>query len=219
VNEKVNAFNEVAHIYDDWYEHPQGKHVFMAERNAVNSLIPRKGLGLEVGAGTGEFAKSLEKDERVIVCLDPSREMLLKAKEKGTLNILGYGHHLPFRPVFDFSYMITVIEFLDNPVETLNEISKVIKDGSPFTLLFINSDSSWGALYEDIGSKGDTVFQHARFYSLPEIYEILEKGGYKIILAKGTLSSDPMSPTVRGELVEPSDASGVVVVKSVLKSY
>ncbi len=59
---KVEAFNQVAASYDDWYNHPQGRQVFDAERKAVNHMIPATGLGLEIGAGTRAFAVSLTSD-------------------------------------------------------------------------------------------------------------------------------------------------------------
>ena len=215
MDEKIKAFNAVAGKYDDWYEHPQGKQVFLAERNVVNIMIPHEGLGLEVGSGTGAFIKSLENEGRTIVGLDPSTEMIAQAKEKQIHSVLGYGHHAPFRTVFDFTYMVTVIEFLLDPVATLKEIRKITKTGSPYTLLFINKDSSWGTLYKDIGAKSDPVFKHARLYSLSEIEEIVGRGGYKICDTKGTLSSKPLSPDVDNVITDPTRDSGVVVVKAV----
>ena len=215
MNEKINAFNKVADVYDDWYRHPQGRQIFNAERDAVDSMIPPEGVGIEIGSGTGAFTESLEDHRRVIVGLDPSVEMLSRAVEKNTHNVLGYGDHAPFRPIFDFSYMITVIEFLDNPVETLTEIKKICKDDASFTLLFINDRSPWGTFYREIGSKGDPVFKHARLYELDEITKLFLNAGYKIISSKGTLSSEPMTPNVDRELVSPNDNAGVIVVKAV----
>jgi ubiquinone/menaquinone biosynthesis C-methylase UbiE len=58
MRKKVKAFDMVAEMYDNWYKHPQGKQVFIAERNAINFMIPSEGLGVEIGAGTGTFAQS-----------------------------------------------------------------------------------------------------------------------------------------------------------------
>ncbi len=214
MNEKVKVFNQVANVYDDWYEHPQGKQVFLAERDAVNYMLPSKGVGLEVGLGTGAFASSLENEDRPIICLDPSTEMISKAKEKNLHNVLGYGHKPPFRRVFDFSYMVTVIEFVVNPVETLKGIKDVCKMKAPYTLLFINSESSWGDLYRDIGSKGDPVFSQARLYSLDEITKILEESCYQVVDSKGTLSSPPMSSEVDARIIEVNNKVGVIIVKA-----
>ena len=64
----IRAFDLVAGTYDDWYDHPQGRQVFDAELNAVGLHIPKEGIGLELGAGTGIFAEHLTGAGRIIVC-------------------------------------------------------------------------------------------------------------------------------------------------------
>ena len=216
MSDKIEAFNTVAGIYDNWYEHPQGKQVFEAERNALQQMIPPKGLGLEIGAGTGVFAESLTGVDRTILCLDPSSEMLSKAKKRGLMCILGLADPLPFREgVLNFSYMVTVLEFLDAPLDTFKEVQEITKEDAYISILFINSDSSWGELYRNIGAKGDPVFKHAQLYSLDETVKLLKDANYIVSDVKGTLNSDPMNQVVDQGLVEPSDESGVLIVKAV----
>ena len=218
MSDKIEAFNTVAGIYDDWYEHPQGKQVFQAEKNAIEQMIPASGLGLEIGAGTGIFAESLTSDSHTILCLDPSVEMLKKARKRKLPCILGVGEPLPIRHgLLDFTYMVTVLEFLDEPVALFNEVQRVAKLGAPLSLLFINSESSWGELYRNIGAKGDPVFQYAKLYAFDEVQELLEIAGYSITDSKGTLNSDPMNQEVDQNIVDPSEKSGVLIVRAVKK--
>jgi ubiquinone/menaquinone biosynthesis C-methylase UbiE len=215
LRDKIEAFNMVADSYDDWYNHPQGRQVFQAERNAIHNMIPASGLGVEIGAGTGIFAESLTEDYRSIICLDPSVKMLVKAKTRGLTCILGYGDSLPFRKdTLDFAYMVTVLEFIAEPVEVFKEIKQTVKEKAPLSMLFINADSSWGKLYREIGSKGDPVFKHAKLYTHEEVNRLLDLAGYRITSALGTLNSDPMNQNVDGTLVEPSPRSGVIVIKA-----
>ena len=208
----------VAGIYDDWYEHPQGRQVFQAEKKAVEQMIRFFGLGVEIGAGTGIFAESLTSENRTVLCLDPSVEMLKKARKRGLPCILGVGEPLPIRcRLLDFCYMVTVLEFLNEPVALLNEVQEVAKDGAPLSFLFINSDSNWGELYRNIGAKGDPVFQHAQLFTLDEVQLLLDRAGYKITDIKGTLNSHPMDQEVDHEIVEPSEESGVLIVRAVKK--
>jgi len=214
LSDKIKAFNVDAESYDIWYKHPQGKQVFDAEKNAVNHMIPKQGIGVEIGAGTGVFAESLTTEERTILCLDPSVEMIKKAKERELPCILGVGDSIPLRKLIDFGYMITVLEFLNEPIKLFKEVRENSKENHVFSILFINTESSWGDLYRDIGAKGDPVFQHARFYSLEDVSMMLEEVGYRISDAKGTLNSDPMKQEVDVDLVEPSKQSGVIIVKA-----
>jgi len=214
LSDKIKAFNVVAESYDIWYKHPQGKQVFDAEKNAVNHMIPKQGIGVEIGAGTGVFAESLTTEERTILCLDPSVEMIKKAKERELPCILGVGDSIPLRKLIDFGYMITVLEFLNEPIKLFKEVRENSKENHVFSILFINTESNWGDLYRDIGAKGDPVFQHARFYTLEDVSMMLEEVGYRISDAKGTLNSDPMKQEVDVDLVEPSKQSGVIIVKA-----
>lgn len=215
MSKKIDAFNTVAGFYDDWYAHPQGKQVFEAERDAVENMLPIAGIGVEIGAGTGVFAESLTTEQRTVLCLDPSVEMLRKAKKRGLPCILGYGDHQPIRrDLLDFGYMITVLEFLNNPVATFTEFKDNAKKIAALSVLFINSESSWGTLYHDIGEKGDTVFQHARLYTCKEVEKLLESAGYRVVDIKGTLNSEPTSPVIDRRLVESSNQSGVLVIKA-----
>jgi len=201
--------------YDDWYNHPQGRQVYDAELKGVDMHIPKEGIGLELGAGTGIFAEQLTGVRRTVVCLDPSGEMLKKAAERGMASVLGVGEALPLRVgVLDFTYMVTVLEFLEDPAAVLREIRETAKEGAELTILFINSESSWGDFYQDIGSKGDTVFRHARLYTMVEVEALMTVSGYRVTEKAGTLTTQPMETEVEGAITEPSSENGVIVLRA-----
>ena len=211
----IRAFDLVAETYDDWYNHPQGRQVFDAELKAVDMHIPKEGIGLELGAGTGIFAEHLTEVMRTVVCLDPSGEMLKKAADRGMASVLGVGEALPMRVgVIDFTYMVTVLEFLDEPAAVLEEIRETAKGGAELTILFINSESSWGDLYRDIGSKGDPVFRHAKLYTMVEVEALMTVSGYSVTERAGTLITQPMETEVEGAITEPSSENGVIVLRA-----
>jgi ubiquinone/menaquinone biosynthesis C-methylase UbiE len=215
LSDAIRAFDLVAGTYDDWYDHPQGRQIFDAELEAVDLHIPKEGIGLELGAGTGIFAEHLTGAGRTVVCLDPSMEMLKKAFERGMASILGVGDALPLRVgVLDFTYMITVLEFLEKPVEVLEEIRETAKRGAGLTILFINSESAWGDLYRDIGSKGDPVFRHARLYTMVEVEALTTVSGYRVAERAGTLTTKPMETEVGRAITEPSSGTGVIVLRA-----
>ncbi|MCW3989732.1 MAG: class I SAM-dependent methyltransferase [Candidatus Bathyarchaeota archaeon] len=215
MSDAIRAFDLVAVTYDDWYNHPQGRQVFDAELKAVDMHIPKEGIGLELGAGTGIFAEHLTGVRRTVVCLDPSGEMLKKAAERGMASVLGVGEALPLRVgVLDFTYMVTVLEFLDEPAAVLGEIRETAKEGAELTLLFINSESAWGDFYRDIGSKGDPVFRHARLYTMVEVEALMTVSGYSVTERAGTLTTQPMETEVEGAITEPSSENGVIVLRA-----
>ncbi len=212
----IKTFDKASIFYDEWYEHPQGSQIFKTELKAIQSIIPELGLGLEIGAGTGIFAEYIKNDNRTIICLDPSAEMLKKALERNLPCVIGLGSLLPFRKnIFQFSYMVTVIEFLTEPEKTIREI-KYANEGN-LCILFINIESPWGNFYQKIGREGNLVFSKARLYQLSEVEKILDEGGYYIKSKIGTLTSQPMSSDVGAELMEPSDRTGVIVINALEK--
>jgi ubiquinone/menaquinone biosynthesis C-methylase UbiE len=215
LRESVKAFDQVACYYDDWYSHPQGRQVFEAELSALESLIPGTGLGLEVGAGTGAFAESLTDEERTIICLDPSGAMLAKVRKRKLQAIMGVGEHMPITEAsLDFAYMVTTLEFLEDPVSALRQIRMTTRKAAPLTILFINADSPWGSLYRRIGADGDPVFRHARLRSHEEVLEMLAEAGYALQESVGTLTTEPKDVKVGGGLVEPGVETGVILVKA-----
>ena len=215
MSEAIRAFDLVAVTYDDWYNHPQGRQVFDAELKAVDMHIPKVGIGLELGAGTGIFAEHLTGMMRTVVCLDPSGEMLKKAAERGMASVLGVGEALPLRVgVLDFTYMVTVLEFLDESTAVLGEIRETAKRGAELIILFINSESSWGDLYRDIGSKGDPVFRHARLYTMVEVEALMIVSGYRVTERAGALTTQPMETEVEGAITEASSENGVIVLRA-----
>ena len=215
MSDAIRAFDLVAVTYDDWYNHPQGRQVFDAELKAVDMLIPKEGIGLELGAGTGIFAEHLTGVMRTVVCLDPSGEMLKKAAERGMASLLGVGEALPLRVgVLDFTYMVAVLEFLDEPAVVLREIRETAKGGADLIILFINSESAWGNLYRDIGSKGDPVFRHAKLYTMVEVEALMTVSGFRVTERAGTLTTQPMETEVEGAITEPSSENGVIVLRA-----
>jgi ubiquinone/menaquinone biosynthesis C-methylase UbiE len=213
MSDSIRAFNKVADSYDDWYSHPQGNQIFNAELNVVDHLIPEKGFGVEVGAGTGIFAKHLTSVERLVICLDPSPKMLSHALKRGIISILGVGENLPFRQsVLDFAYLVAVVEFLDDPVTVFEDIRWTLKKSGSLTVLFINSDSVWGDFYRELGIKGDLVFKNAELYSFNQVVELLSLADFIVTSSVGTLTTGPMEQEVSGELVAPSSSTGVIAV-------
>lgn len=211
--EAVRAFDRAAQGYDDWYRHPQGAKVMKAETDLLNHLLPSQGLGLEIGAGTGVFAHGLTNQDRVIVCLDPSLEMISRAAARGLPSVAGDGDSLPLRGVtMDFTYMVTVLEFLGDPVAVFKQVKATAKAGSPLAILFINPESAWGRFYVEIGSRGDPVFRHARLRSLGEAEELLREAGYKVEKALGTLTTGPIEPKVGAEVRASCEGCGVIAV-------
>jgi len=217
VSDSVKAFNGIAESYEDWYKQLRGAQVLQSELLGLETLLPASGTGFEVGAGTGIFAQQLTSSDRVVLCLDQSPRMLKRSRAKGLDAVLAAAEWFPLRRgSLDFVFMVTTIEFLNDPVAALRSIGSSLKKESPIVVLAINRDSKWGELYVRLGISGDHIFRHARIYSIGELESMLAEAGFVVSDEVGTLakgSDEPEEPN----LLESGEGAGAVLFRAFRK--
>src|SRR5207247_3055371 len=78
---------------------------------------------LDVGTGTGRFAKFFEDAGFTVIGVDVSLSMMAQAREKGVRNLVqADAHHLPVRDEsFDGSIMIHVLHLVENWVQVMHD--------------------------------------------------------------------------------------------------
>ena len=206
----VEIFEKFAHRYDNWYKKHQI--LFKNELSAIREILP-KGLGVDIGTGTGIFASELKTD----IGLDPSLNMLKIAKERQIEVIRGIAEFLPFkRNCFDFALMIVTLCFVNRPIEALKEAHRILKPKGQLIICIIPRDSPWGSFYQ---AKDSPFYKSARFFTVSEVKELLNKTGFEPSCYIATLSFDPMD---RPHLEKPSrdiKDQGFVCIKAVAKDY
>lgn len=218
ISEPIKAFDKAADTYEDWYRRPKGAEIFLSELRGLEALLPASGLGAEIGAGTGIFAEHLTSEERWVVCIDPSTGMLEHAARKGLPAILAAAEGCPLKQEsLDFAYMVTVLEFLSDPVETLHLVGEALKTNAPLVTLTINRESPWGDLYAEKAEEGDLIFRHARLYTFKEVLTFLADAGYEPLETLGTLTTAPDEPEGEIRLVPAGPDAGVVLTKACRK--
>ena len=52
---KIESFEKYTNRYEEWFD--KNKFVYESEVAAIKRLIPNKGVGIEIGIGSGRFAK------------------------------------------------------------------------------------------------------------------------------------------------------------------
>lgn len=158
--------------YDKWYEKPFGKSAYQLEVECLKRTIKKVGKSLEIGVGTGRFAKAL----KIEYGLDPSFNMLKLAKDRGIKVIQGVGESLPFKNnTFDSVFIIVTICFVKDPEKVLRETHRVLKENGYLYLGLILKESKWAKFYTEKAKKGHPIYKYARFYSFFELKELLSK--------------------------------------------
>lgn len=189
----VELFDSVAKSYDEWYAQPAGRVVLRAEARMLDAVLP-EGVGAEVGAGTCVFPPLLSRG-REIVCLEPSLGMLGLGRGRCLHPVAGTAEEPPVRPSsLDFAYMVTVLEFLEDPLKAVQAVRGLLKRGGVLAVLFIERESRWGRLYAELAEKrADPVFAAARFLTLREVLELVERAGLRVKRVLQALDYEPLT--------------------------
>lgn len=205
---KDTLFDKSAEDYDSWYgSHPE---IFASEVKAVKAL-GLEGLGLDVGAGTGIISSEIGAQ----VALDPSLPMLRLSRHRGLDAVRGVAESLPFADTaFDFVLMATTICFLGNPVESLLETRRVLKDHGSIAICIIPKNSSWGRFYSAKGKEGHRIYSKARFYSVNEVKALLRECGFRPDMVSSVLHYGPRFAPRREEPKIDEEKGGFVCIRA-----
>lgn len=175
--------------YDHWYDNHTD--LFHAELAAIRILLPPFERGLEVGVGTGRFAKELG----IGFGVDPEPEMLKMASDRGVDSLTGVAEHLPYkRDLFDFALMTTTICFLDDIDKAFSEIHRVLVDGGCFIVAFIDKNSRLGVEYQNKTDCDSPFYSKAQFRSPDEVIAKLAQAGFHFDESRQTLLPDDQVP-------------------------
>lgn len=193
---KTRAFDENARAYDDWFE--THKSLYASELEAIRTLIPEAGRGIEIGVGTGRFAGPLG----IKVGIEPSPAMRAIARERGIDAINGVAEKLPVESeTFDYALFVTTLCFLESLHQAFSEVFRILKPNGIVVIGFIEKESALGKLYQR--RKADSQYYgEASFHTVAEVIRVLELTGFCELSFSQTLFS------------EKDEAGGVQVVKA-----
>jgi len=146
------SFNRVAEIYDKTRELPPE-----VMRKIVQTLVKEiksyKTI-LDIGVGTGRFAKPLQKNGFEVVGTDISRDMIQNAKKKEVNNLLlGDACFLPFRDSsFNAALSVHVLHLISDWQTALKEICRVTED-ELFSVTQMEQMSPISEAYEELAKE------------------------------------------------------------------
>ena len=191
MNNAAEAFDLYAEDYDKWFDTPEGKVLFGMEVEAVRVLIENEVLNrpfLEIGVGTGRFAKELGIDAGI----DPSLQSLEIAKRRGIKVEKAEGERLPFKDEsFGTVFILFTLCFVENPEMVLFETKRVLKIDGSLIVGIINRESPWGQLYLKKKLEGHPIYRYATFYGVYDIVKMIDKAGMTVEAYSSTLCQPP----------------------------
>ena len=185
-----NSYQSYPGEYDHWYD--QNRPEYLSELACVEESLPTVGVGLEIGVGTGRFAGPLGIEWGV----DPAREMLIRARERGLRVIQGQGEVLPFDSrSFNYVVMVTVLCFLPSPEMVIKDAHRVLKEGGRLIVGFVDRESYLGKIYQAKKSKS-RFYRDAEFYSVPDVMKLLPSASWREIKIRQTLFESTGEKTI-----------------------
>ncbi|WP_024790758.1 MULTISPECIES: class I SAM-dependent methyltransferase [unclassified Lebetimonas] len=163
-------FDNLVKDYEEWFE----KHtkIYEEELKTIKELLP-EGKGIEIGVGTGRFAAPLG----IKVGIEPSKEMSEIAKKRDIEVINITAEEMDFEEEFDFALIVTTICFVKDPLKTLQNTYKALKQGGFVIVAFVDLNSPLGMFYEKNKFKSK-FYKEAIFFTKDDIIDLLQKAGF-----------------------------------------
>ncbi|AEB67506.1 MULTISPECIES: class I SAM-dependent methyltransferase [Methanothrix] len=209
--DSIEVFEENAAEYDEWYD--ENPAAYISEIQALRSLIPSSGTGLEVGAGTGRFAAPLG----IKIGVEPAQAMAKRARARGIEVIYALAEALPFRDEsFDFVLMVTTVCFLDDPLLACQEAKRTLVPGGSLIIGMIDRDSPAGRDY-DRKKTTSKFYKFARFRSADEVMSWLKDLDFYDILTRQTIFKNSKTGAVDAEPFTEGHGRGAFLALSARK--
>ena len=204
---KLTAFDRFAQDYDNWFDvYP---YAYQSEMEAIRRFIPRGGIGIEVGVGTGRFSMPFG----IAIGVEPSESMAAIARSRGIEVKQAKAEKLPFaNGTFDFVLLVNVICFLADPPASLKESYRILRPNGQIILAFIDNKTKLGREYES-QKASNKFYQKATFYSAQQVIGFLQKAGFGDIQACQTILANPAEMTSPDTVLEGYGQGGFVVLK------
>ena len=172
MNPAPGVFDLYAEDYDRWFD--THKETFDNQLALLCPLIPRKGIGLEIGIGSGRFSAPLG----IQYGLDPSVSLLSMARQRGVESVVGIEESLPYRSgTFDQVLMMTVICFFNHLNRSFSEANRVLVPGGTLVIGFFDKDGELVQQEQERDPPG-RFFQNAMFRTADEVEDALVASGF-----------------------------------------
>jgi ubiquinone/menaquinone biosynthesis C-methylase UbiE len=160
--------------YEDWYR-TTGRRADRLEKAILAELLARFRRPcnlLEVGCGTGHFARWFRETGLQVTGLDLSLPMLAEAARLGSPPcVCGNGLALPFAAgAFDLVALVTTLEFVPRPARALAEALRVTRQG--VILGVLNRHSVLG---RRLKRQGGPVWGVAHLYTPGELVRLVHR--------------------------------------------
>ena len=151
-------------------------------RALLNRLYPRRGKLVEVGSSLGYLLENFRRDGWDVLGVEPFYQACRYAKEQLGLEVINAileTANLPDESA-DVVLLNHVIEHLDDPLQTLNEVNRILKPGGHFVIETPRYDT---LMFRLLGRRERSVScpGHIYFFTTSSLRKLYEAAGFETV--------------------------------------
>jgi len=140
-----------------------------------NTNIEKGDQVIDIGCGTGGFAKVLLNEEYDVTCLD-TEELAIEYCQKRGIKNLFHGDLKSYisksNQKFKAAFMLDVIEHIPDDQDVVNDVYKILEDDGYFIAAVPAFQWLW--------SKHDEIHMHYRRYNKTNFTKLFKNAGFKV---------------------------------------
>ncbi|WP_054956177.1 class I SAM-dependent methyltransferase [Paenibacillus dakarensis] len=161
-------------------------------KGLIEHLAPRQGERiLDLGCGTGDLTSEIAESGAIVVGMDQSKEMILRAKDKhpSLTFIQENGESFSTEVPFDAVFSNAALHWMTNAEDAVSSIYRALKPAGRFVAEFGgkgNVETIVNSIYEVLstGYNMDALTHNPWYFpSIGEYTSLLESKGFRVTLA------------------------------------
>lgn len=159
---------------------------------------------LDLGCGDGTYSIAAFQRGARVTGVDISDAMLDSARRRATACGASVewrqasAESLPYDSgTFDIILAVTILCFVKDPLQAVQEVSRVLRPGGSFVIGELGRYSSWALSRRVRGWLGSPRWRDAHFWTVGELQHLLHQAGFQIGTARGCVYYPPSNLAAR----------------------
>ena len=155
---------------------------------------------LDLGCGDGTYSIAAFQKGARVTGVDISNAMLDSAQRRAAACGASVewrqasAESLPYvAGTFDIVLAVTILCFVRNPLQVMQEVSRMLRPGGSFVIGELGRYSSWALSRRVRGWFGSSRWREAHFWTVGELQHLLQQAGFQIRTARGCVYYPPFS--------------------------